>query len=580
MELVYLYIESLNGVIKNQEINFSTDFSVKYLKGDLIVHHQDTPLPQNFWSKKIISTNLIIGKNGVGKSSILNLIGLSSRDRKTVAKNSRFFLLYHLYGDAFYISGTPAILEKILDTRPRSEDALLKINRNGIQLLNKKYSNFDKTDIFYLKRQNRATWYEGISLREERKGLLYKNPNIESAPSDILQYLTNEAIFKESKNIKLILKQRGIFKSHDAELLKLLYHGDSSDYNLSQGIIKIESKQLDKKLDPNGYSGDPYFRKNLDAEYREISNTMMYFIYNLCEKKVINLIEKSMTKVEDPELKLPILDRIFLLRRMHQEYFDIPHLLDLGNRVTFLVHIIEDLEESHFEPEKSNFSDVIKMLDTLTEAPERFSISKNTIEFSLFDLGQNDIHRLSAFVNTDQDFIKITYKNLSDGEIAYIDIFSSLLNCLDNSKNVLLLLDEPDIYMHPEWSRCFVDKLLNLVDSSTSQRVQIIITTHSPFMLTDFPSFCVHRLENHTGRTVISSAPTSYAANFYDLLSDSFFMDFPFGEFTRQKLENLSQNNRENINKTISFVDDPMLKTMLLDTYDINPKKTGENRYD
>ncbi|GCD10344.1 AAA family ATPase [Clostridium tagluense] len=150
----------------------------------------------------------------------------------------------------------------------------------------------------------------------------------------------------------------------------------------------------------------------------------------------------------------------------------------------------------------------------------------------------------------------VGFGNMSSGELAFIDLFSSIsgifsLNIISDEEenyefekynkasNYLFLLDEPDAGFHPEWSRrliYYVTTFINSLLSETNNKCQFIITTHSPFMVSDMPSDYVTCIkleldENGTYNRTIKKPKHSFAANIYELLNDGFFMDAPVGEF-------------------------------------------------
>lgn len=82
MELLYVWIENYKN-IKNQDFNFSPkhwfDFKPKEEDGKVIggtLHHKErnTNYPDNFFGKNISNVTAIVGKNGSGKSSLLDYI--------------------------------------------------------------------------------------------------------------------------------------------------------------------------------------------------------------------------------------------------------------------------------------------------------------------------------------------------------------------------------------------------------------------------------------------------------------------------------------------------------------------------
>ena len=73
MELVYLWVEDYKN-IKRQGFNFSPRFRCEYDedKNELTIDENDDYIPDFFG--KNINVTAIVGKNGSGKSSLLNLI--------------------------------------------------------------------------------------------------------------------------------------------------------------------------------------------------------------------------------------------------------------------------------------------------------------------------------------------------------------------------------------------------------------------------------------------------------------------------------------------------------------------------
>lgn len=205
----------------------------------------------------------------------------------------------------------------------------------------------------------------------------------------------------------------------------------------------------------------------------------------------------------------------------------------------------------------------------------------------------------------------VGFCNMSSGEIAYIDLFSSIyeifsLNIIrdeedkfeaemyNKATNYLFLLDEPDAAFHPEWSRrliYYVTTFINNLLSGTNKKCQFIITTHSPFMVSDMPSeyvTCI-KLNLHRDGTyyrTIKKPKYSFAANIYELLNDGFFMDAPVGEFAQQKiqqilnrindLDSLSSeclsNEIEYISNIINMVADKLVRVRLIEVFEKKKK--------
>lgn len=104
--------------------------------------------------------------------------------------------------------------------------------------------------------------------------------------------------------------------------------------------------------------------------------------------------------------------------------------------------------------------------------------------------------------------------------------------------SVILFLDEADLSLHPEWQRMFVAVLAEYLPrlyrnpyyegtDSGCRDIQIILTTHSPLMLGDFPSSAVLYLKKNTEGCVTvecSSTLQPFGQNLYTILKDGFYL--------------------------------------------------------
>lgn len=114
-------------------------------------------------------------------------------------------------------------------------------------------------------------------------------------------------------------------------------------------------------------------------------------------------------------------------------------------------------------------------------------------------------------------------------------------NALDNKPNVLYLLDEPETYMHPELCRTFLSRLDKVLkDRQADTEVQVIITTHSPLLLSDVLPEQVTRLDvDDMGYCLIKNGTKKpyFGSNIHTILSDGFFLDYTIGEYAREFLQ-------------------------------------------
>lgn len=159
---------------------------------------------------------------------------------------------------------------------------------------------------------------------------------------------------------------------------------------------------------------------------------------------------------------------------------------------------------------------------------------------------------------------QIEIEKMSAGERQFIYMFSTYIYHLCNLlsiqeskrikyRNVNLIFDEVEICFHPEYQRTFINKLLSTLDRIGLTRncsFNVIIATHSPFILSDIPQSNILYLEE--GKDVSDTIKVNpFGANINDILRQSFFLKNGFvGEFAKRKIlsmvDYLSSNFKKN----------------------------------
>lgn len=103
---------------------------------------------------------------------------------------------------------------------------------------------------------------------------------------------------------------------------------------------------------------------------------------------------------------------------------------------------------------------------------------------------------------------------------------------------VNVILDEIELYYHPIYQRRFIDFLLeNLkkINLRYIRGINILFSTHSPFILSDIPRSNVLRLQ--AGQEASFQENQTFGSNIHDMLSDSFFLDHGLiGAFAEAKI--------------------------------------------
>lgn len=138
---------------------------------------------------------------------------------------------------------------------------------------------------------------------------------------------------------------------------------------------------------------------------------------------------------------------------------------------------------------------------------------------------------------------------MSSGESSYMNFFSRLYDVIerydsgyDDRNNLIVFIDEGEIGYHPAWNKCFLKWVINFLNNYTKKyKFQIILTTHSPYLLSDLTSSNIILLKRgHNGNTEIvpSDKFSTFGANIHELLANSFFLTDGFiGEFAKQNIQ-------------------------------------------
>ena len=199
---------------------------------------------------------------------------------------------------------------------------------------------------------------------------------------------------------------------------------------------------------------------------------------------------------------------------------------------------------------------------------------------------------------------EINLSSFSSGELQLLNSFSYVLyhlknlecdktelankNNIDyhNYKNFLIVFDEAELYMHPEYQRLFLYRLIESINNcnfNTKTQIQILIATHSPYILSDIPLQNVLLLDNGEIQTKNLFEDQTFAANIYDLLQKQFFITAPIGEIAKNRINEIisfckNETSFENVEEKIQIYDsvinnlgDSYFKNTL--TYMLNKKR-------
>lgn len=156
---------------------------------------------------------------------------------------------------------------------------------------------------------------------------------------------------------------------------------------------------------------------------------------------------------------------------------------------------------------------------------------------------------------------EIDYLSLSDGEHQFLNVFGTIL--MISQENCLFLLDEPETHFNPKWRRTFISKLKEI---TVGRRQDMIITTHSPFVVSDCKNENVYIFKrDNDSINVHNPLKETYGASFDNILDMAFDITIPISEDSLNEIEVLSnENNPEIINSKLEDFGESFEKNKLL----------------
>ena len=574
-KLVYTYIEKMDTGIKNSEIFFSEEHKFRMKERNLFYVENKN---RRFFGEKISNLSLIVGKNGIGKSSLLDLISFSNKNINLRRGGNSYVNIFHIKDNIFFIEGSSSLINQINNLK--SNEGLFMIIGNN------KFVPYDnKVDIelqiSLVRSSPIVSWFSRDLHRyfSSNKSPIVRNVKRVSSAENVFRFIVEAKNSNVTeKQIFLRVNQKQFYSTNSPAILDKIY-GNNRITNIENELAESLKRKLRLGEGEDAVSfNSRTVQNNFFREHKEY-----FFIVQFLEKYLLYLIEFLEKKGESRNKIYAIIkDKI-----SHSEFIEINptnllYLLDKNYSEKFLIYKIDILK--NIVNDLRGWSERIKYFEGKSDRDTPFieredlntliSNFKNSGEYGYFQGGSYKIEvSSSSLKNKDinfnfiellmvefSDLFSVQFENLSDGEIVYFNTFSSIFmeirKANKDGRDCVLVLDEPDLNLHPEWCRRFIDDCITLVNNYSDVNIQFIIATHSPYMISDVPKENVFSLEVKEKMVEIKRAEKTFAANIIDILSDTFFLDYSIGEFARKKLLKLDKDDYQ-------YIDDPVLKTLI-----------------
>ena len=583
-----------------------------------------------------ISVNAIVGKNGAGKSSLIEimfriinnfaivLLGAEkAKDGQRALKHA-----YGVYADLHYETGgqqykiecrnLKVYLYRTFKGKPAQGQYIRKSYDANRELKKFFYTIVTNYSLYAYNSQDYSFEIEGATNKnikggEWLSGLFHKNDgyytplvltpyrqdgNLDINKETILanQRILKLAILAELRGKHLIPNYRPYELTIRLSNLNFSKKVNDLDKEIPRNmkdisaeyLINIISSQwlkdlgISKKTITNSVNDKNLF--SITTRYLAIKTLKLALSYN-DYKKILTKdlqISESESGVRENNISQNIQNLIMKIRKDFSKKGEHNHLtLKIEQTVKFIENYLQDRKFRWNDGQK------IKVWELIEEIGNRnYSQIYAYLPPPIFDV-HIKFQRMDEVSQSKWDISSrknLTLPQLSSGERQLLYSLSYVLYHIKNIESIqedeervgyehiCLIFDEIELYFHPEYQRTFITRLIEAInwcniDRSRIKSIQILLVTHSPFVLTDVFNHNILYL-NEKGRKVNVNDET-FGANYYTLLNKSFFFEkSAVGDFSSEFMREMvckARNGFRDIRRLLPYTGDRIVKNIIKD---------------
>lgn len=195
-----------------------------------------------------------------------------------------------------------------------------------------------------------------------------------------------------------------------------------------------------------------------------------------------------------------------------------------GSQIKQTLIDIDNLDAQDFQKWSENH--IGEPIDE-TKMHKRLKRFTNAFKYMMEDLKFSEVinEKGSKEVLFERDKIKIKIDDLSTGEKQIVIRAGYLLRYLDSIKDSLIIIDEPELSLHPEWQKKILDFYKKLfIDENGIQTSQIFVATHSPFIIHNSSRYNdkIIVLKREAGEILVENEPKYYDCSNIVLIEKAF----------------------------------------------------------
>jgi len=570
-KLLFLHIEGLSKY-RPISLNLSNEFDISIDRDDNLQIQRSTNHLKPLLGENIFDINVLAGENGTGKSKLLRII-------------------------AEIISGSRAN-----DGKEYKYLAVISEEQNKISIVNHldRPIQYDKNSGYF----DITERGPGNSLVERQ--VIYYSPYLDF---NLLDFPTSQLKFpvQDISQTQLMIRDAEIHQWKQGGQESILAHKFENANRQLRFLVRAKDNVF--KLPFDEPKSVDIFVNRLQVKTDDLSIEARS-IYNVLTES-LNEHLKDAKKMHLKKIEA----KVIFLRNLLSAYFAAVNNDRIKSTLGFMYEkkLVQSIANLH----KPKPTQVIKLVEDFFKEEDFFRLDifsrLASLVFDIIDSIKNqsmlemDDERLMMRMEVHSPFVdaifsyfrsegsakqKLIYKelyrlfnfewqNLSSGEKSFFDLFSRLDYAKGNIKkekrSTLVILDEAEAGFHPKWQiqyLSFLKAFFNYCFSDTD--VQLLLATHSPLVLSDFPSKHVHLLKKEDGIITKQEPLGTFAQNISVLLADEFFLNKTLvGDLAREYINQLIAriNNLEDaidttyyheVEEAIAQIDEPIIKKLLM----------------
>lgn len=171
----------------------------------------------------------------------------------------------------------------------------------------------------------------------------------------------------------------------------------------------------------------------------------------------------------------------------------------------------------------------------------KISIDDDYISFTFSGRNRTLIDGLYKVKTNGGHGIKFVISNVSTGEAAKIKMLSKIYKVFSllKTRDCILLIDEVDVYLHPEWQRDIVFDIILILINFKSKNIQCVLTTHSPIVVSDFlPKDIISLVRTVDSKVVVDEVNVcGFGSKISDLYLNTMQLNSIFGKLASEYID-------------------------------------------